>query len=488
MFDLTKKGLNIAKMQAITIPADKITPIKILSEMDTKVLLESAYSETGKGKYSILILKEAFTIYKEKDKYYLKNPNGKKYSVGNVKGGFLQILKEFRDRAPENQNLYEFPIPLGGLGYLGYEYFTEIEDIQFRHNDEKRGFYDCAFIFGRNFLIFDHIHDTALVVSVSYSGEIEEVDLQKEIDEIQSEINRITSENHSYLPTENKKSKITDNPDDKEKFIEKVNFVKNEIYKGNMIQCVLSRRVEIETNYTPLEAYRNLRMRNPSPYMFYLNFNDFVIYGASPEVMVKVKNDKVILRPIAGTRKRGDTLAMDNALENELKNDVKEKAEHLMLVDLGRNDIGVVAAAGSVKVTADMVIERYSDVMHIVSEVEGALSKDKTTEDAIKSTFPAGTVSGAPKIQAIKTIDKLEDYRRNVYAGLIGYFERNGDFDSCIAIRTAISKGNKVWLQAGAGLVYDSIPEKEYEETENKMKALYVALGLMEAKNDIVNR
>ena len=481
MFDLTKKGLNKAKILSETIQVDKITPIKVLVDMDVKVLLESAYSETGRGKYSILIMKEAFTVYKEKNKYFLKNPDGKKFTIDNAKGGFLQILKEFRDRTPEVNNLGDFPIPLGGLGYLGYEFFNEIEDITFRHTTDERDFYDCGFIFGRTFLIFDHIYDLAHIVSVSYEGEVKEVDLQSEIDKIKNLIQKASSDN-TLTNSQPKHSLIINNPDDKNRFMKKVEVVKEEIYKGNIIQCVLSRRVEIETEYTPIEAYRNLRMRNPSPYMFYLNFESFVIYGTSPEVMVKIKDGKVTLRPIAGTRKRGETLAKDNLLENELKNDIKEIAEHLMLVDLGRNDIGVVAKGGSVKVTENMVIERYSDVMHIVSEVQGKLNENKRTEDAIRSTFPAGTVSGAPKLQAIKIIDRLEDYKRGVYAGLIGYFEKNGDFDSCIAIRTAVAKDGKVWLQSGAGIVYDSSPEKEYEETENKMRAHYVALGIVEAK------
>jgi len=478
MFDLNQKTVSEAKIATRKIPADKITPIKILEEMKAKVLLESAYAETGKGKYSIMILKEAFTIYKEKDKYSLLNPNGKKYSIKGIKNDFLSILQEFRNRCPQDQKLYEFPIPLGGIGYLGYEFFEEVEDLKLKEREDERNLYDSAFIFGRNFLIFDHVHDEALIASAFYSGEIENVDLDKELDDIEGQLSVIASKSNENIKIKEKKSVITVNPDNEEKFIKKVEFLKNEIYKGNLFQCVLSRRVEIETEYTPIEAYRNLRMRNPSPYMFFLDFNKFQIFGASPEVMVKIKNDTVTVRPIAGTRRRGSTLAEDLALEKDLKSDIKELAEHLMLIDLARNDVGIVSAGGSVKLTEEMVIERYSDVMHIVSEVQGKLGEQKTINDAIKATFPAGTVTGAPKIQAIKTIDSLEEHKRSVYAGLIGYFEQNGDFDSCITIRTAICKGKKVYLQAGAGIVYDSVPQKEYEETENKMKALRVALNL----------
>jgi anthranilate synthase component 1 len=214
--------------------------------------------------------------------------------------------------------------------------------------------------------------------------------------------------------------------------------------------------------------------------MFYLNFGNFTLFGASPEVMVKIKDDKIIVRPIAGTRKRGTTQAEDIELENELKNDIKENAEHIMLVDLGRNDIGKVSTGGSVKVTADMIIERYSDVMHLVSEVEGIRDPKISIEDIIKATVPAGTVTGAPKIQAIKTLDKLEDTKRGPYAGTIGYFEQNGNFDSAITIRTALSIGNKLYFQAGAGIVHDSVPDLEYKETENKLRCLFIASGVKE--------
>jgi len=218
--------------------------------------------------------------------------------------------------------------------------------------------------------------------------------------------------------------------------------------------------------------------------MLYLDFDDFIIFGASPEVMVKVKDSIVTVRPIAGTRKRGSTKEEDLALEEELKNDIKEKAEHLMLLDLGRNDAGKVSVGGSVKVTEEMVIERYSKVMHIVSEVQGKMLPDKSAEDAITATFPAGTVSGAPKIQAIKTIDRLEEQRRGPYAGLAGYFEKDGSFDSCIVIRCAVYKDKKMYIQAGGGIVYDSDPELEFQETENKMAALMTALGLKKSKEN----
>ena len=479
MFDFTnKKGAN-ASIKIKRINADRLTPIKILSQMKIKVLLESADIESGKSRYSIMIVKNAFTIYKKKGDYFLKSFNNKEFFIkGGKKCGFLRLLRQFRDRAPENNELYEFPIPLGGAGFLSYEFFSEIEEIEFKHPEDDRDIYESAFMFGRVFLIFDHLHDEALVAAVKYRGELINVDLQKELDETEASLNRIMSEAFKDPIFEEKESRIIYNPKDKQGYIDKVNYLKKEIIKGNLFQCVPSRRIEVETDLSPITAYRNLRMKNPSPYMLYLDFDDFIIFGASPEVMVKVKNGIVTVRPIAGTRKRGKTKEEDLALEKELLNDEKEKAEHLMLLDLGRNDVGRVSVGGSIRVVDEMVIERYSKVMHIVSEVQGTLAPGKTTEDAIKATFPAGTVSGAPKIQAIKTIDFLEEQRRGPYAGLVGYFERDGSFDSCIVIRCAVYKDKKMWIQAGGGIVYDSDPEFEFQETENKAAALMTALGI----------
>ncbi len=484
MFNLSNKSQNQSKILIKTIAADRLTPVKILSQMGLKVLLESADTVQGKSRYSIIVLKEAFLIYKKNGKYYLKDYNGKDYLIKSKSGGFLEILKEFRNRAPEDKELYEFPLPLGGVGYLGYEFFDEIEEINFKFTTDDRGLYDSAFIFGRTFLIFDHLHDQAIIAAVKYDGEIADIDLEKELESIDDNIKRILAEKFDDPIFEEKESKVVYNPDDKQNYMNIVSIVKEEIIKGNLFQCVPSRRIEIDTDLSPVVAYRNLRMKNPSPYMLYLDFKDFVIFGASPEVMVKVKNGKVIVRPIAGTRKRGKTREEDLALENELTNDIKEKAEHLMLVDLGRNDVGRVSVGGSVKVVDEMIVERYSKVMHLVSQVEGKLAPGMTTEDAIKATFPAGTVSGAPKIQAVKTIDRLENCRRGPYAGLVGYFEKDGSFDSCIVIRCAVYKNNKIWLQAGAGVVYDSDPEKEFEETENKVAALMTALGIKKKEGE----
>lgn len=479
MFDFSKNAKTKSDILIRRISADRLTPIKILSQMKVIALLESAYIKTGKSRYSIMVLKNAFTIYKKNNKYFLKDYNNKEYSIKqNKKNGFLSLLKEFRKRTPDNKELYEFPLPLGGVGFLGYEFFNEIENIEFKYPEDDRNIYECAFMFGRIFLIFDHLHDEALIAAVNYDGEINQFDLNNELNNVEKRLNEIMVESFDDPIFEEKDSKIIYNPDDKIGYINKVNFIKEEIIAGNLFQCVPSRRIEVETDISPITAYRNLRMKNPSPYMLYLDFDNFILFGASPEVMVKVKNGIVTVRPIAGTRKRGKTQEEDVQLENELINDEKEKAEHLMLLDLGRNDVGKVCVGGTVKVVEEMIIERYSKVMHIVSEVQGNLAPGMTSEDAIIATFPAGTVSGAPKIQAIKTINQLEEQRRGPYAGLVGYFEKDGSFDSCIIIRCAVYKNKKIWIQAGGGIVYDSDPELEFQETENKAAAVVKSLGI----------
>ncbi|MCG8570201.1 MAG: anthranilate synthase component I family protein [Spirochaetes bacterium] len=473
MFNFENK--QPARIKYKKISADKVTPIIILESLNAVALLETAYHETGRGKYSLMIIDEAFTILKKYQKVYLRTKDKKSYAINSRLEHFLEILEEFRSRAPDPQELSEIPLPLGGLGFLGYEFYDEIEDIKFENIDD-RNIYDCAFIFGRNFIIFDHLHDQIVLVSVSYQHEEQSIDLDGQIKNIEERILRAISQK-VHKNSNNIQAKII-SEDDRQDYIEMVKKVKDEIYQGNLLQCVVSRRIKIETKVHPITIYRNLRSSNPSPYMFYLNFKTFVLFGASPEVMVKYNKETIYLRPIAGTRPRGKDQAEDLKLEQELLNDEKEKAEHLMLIDLARNDVGKVSKGGTVVVTEEMVIERYSKVMHMVSEVQGQFNPQYSQHEIINATIPAGTVSGAPKIQAIKTIEKLEKYKRGPYAGVIGYFEKNGSFDTCIAIRTAICKGNKIWLQAGAGIVYDSIPEKEYEETQNKMMALLNALNI----------
>ena len=250
---------------------------------------------------------------------------------------------------------------------------------------------------------------------------------------------------------------------------------KDYITAGDIFQVVLSQRFEANFTLPPFALYRSLRRVNPSPFLYYLDFDQFAVIGSSPEILVRVRDGKVSIRPIAGTRRRGETPSEDRALAAELLADPKERAEHLMLLDLGRNDVGRVAEIGSIRVTDKFVIEHYSHVMHIVSNVEGTLSKNHDVIDALVAGFPAGTVSGAPKVRAMEIIDELEIHKRGVYGGCVGYFSADGEMDTCIVLRTAIVKDGKMYVQAGAGIVADSVPESEHQECVNKAKALFRA-------------
>ncbi|WP_257874292.1 anthranilate synthase component I family protein [Helicobacter sp. 13S00482-2] len=472
MFDFDSKQPSEIVVKKII--SDSFTPLLVLENISAKVLLESAYQETGKERYSLMMLKSAFTIVKLGNKYLLKQSDFEldlKTIDENKK--FLDWLEFFRKLAPNKpENLEGIPLPLGGMGYLGYEFFEEIEEINLQ-KPHIVDTYDCAFIFGRDFLIFDHLYDEAYIFGISYAKETQVFDLKAEVFEIAEKLNSLKPS--PFLEKKYPTQILSE--DKKEYYIQAVKSIKEEIHAGNLLQCVPSQSMQIKTNLPPLEAYRNLRHKNPSPYMFYFDFDVFKILGASPEVMVKCQDSILTLRPIAGTRPRGESIAKDNKLENELLNDEKENAEHLMLVDLGRNDLGKIAIAGSVEVVEYKKIEKYSKVMHIVSEIKAKLDTQRyTSKDAIYATFPAGTVSGAPKIQAIKTIYELEPHKRGIYSGLVGYFDGNGNLDSAISIRSAVYQNGVYYLQSGAGIVYDSEPESEFTETRNKMLALLEAI------------
>ena len=299
-----------------------------------------------------------------------------------------------------------------------------------------------------------------------------------EIEKIVEKINKPTSKKSFGSLPNNKKINIFKNVESNttfEEFKKMVNKAKKYIYEGEIFQVVLSRIFKKKINTEPISIYRALRFLNPSPYLFFMNFNNFVIVGSSPEILIKLEEKKVTIRPIAGTRKRGKDAKEDQNLENELINDPKEISEHLMLLDLGRNDLSRVTIPGTVKVTDKMYIEYFSHVMHIVSNIEGIIDKDKKHTDVLFSGFPAGTVTGAPKIRAIQIIEELEKNRRNVYAGSVGYISANGNINTCIALRTAVIKDKHIYIQSGAGIVADSKPLNEFKETENKALALLTA-------------
>jgi len=363
-------------------------------------------------------------------------------------------------------------------GYFSYDSIRYVENIPNKCKNDLN-LPDVRLLRPKTLVIHDNFKkEIFFIINIFNDEKIK--DYKKKFDDIKSELFKLSIQssikNLSY--SENKKVseiKVKSNTP-KNKFLKMVDKAKKYIKLGDIFQVVLSQRFEASLTKEPLEIYKKLRITNPSPFMFFFNFNDFQIIGASPEILVRLRDNKITVRPIAGTRPRGKTHKEDLYYEKDLLKDKKELSEHLMLLDLGRNDAGKVSKINTVKVTESFIIERYSHVMHIVSNVIGKYNNKFSKFKSLLAGFPAGTVSGAPKIRAMEIIDELETTRRKVYAGGIGYFSANGEFDTCIALRTAVVKNKKFYVQAGAGIVADSKPIKEYEETVNKAKALINAL------------
>jgi anthranilate synthase component 1 len=371
----------------------------------------------------------------------------------------------------------------GAVGYLGYEVASRFEELPSPDSDPL-GLPEALFMFVDTMLVFDHVtHKIKVLSHVHLDGDIDD-EYQKAVDRIENLADRLSQPlkpNHYVKsPTPHRNNTLSSNFS-KDEFEASVDKIKRYITAGEAIQVVLSQRLAQPVDVAPFEIYRALRSLNPSPYMFFLDFNDFHIIGASPEILVRVEDGMVMTRPLAGTRRRGKDTAEDIMLEQELRIDEKERAEHIMLVDLGRNDIGRVSKPGTVEVSDLMDVERYSHVMHLVTHVQGKLRPDLNVFDALQACFPAGTVSGAPKIRAMEIIAELEPEKRGPYAGAAGYFSFSGNMDMAIAIRTMIVSQGIAYVQAGCGIVYDSIPEREYQETMNKAQALLKAIDQAES-------
>jgi len=364
------------------------------------------------------------------------------------------------------------------VGYFSYDIIRLIEKIPNKCKEDI-DIPDIKLMRPKNLVIYDNVKKKIFYIENIYS-EQKIHNYEKEYNKINKKLNELHHFGNIPLPynfhKSNKKIKIKSNIS-KSKFKKIVQKAKTYIKKGDIFQVVLSQRFRAKINKPPLEIYNTLREINPSPFMFYFNYDNFQVLGSSPEILVRLVNGEVTIRPIAGTRPRGKNIKADQKLTNELLNDPKELSEHLMLLDLGRNDVGKVSKANTVKVTERFKVEKYSHVMHIVSNVIGKLKKNLSLFETFLSGFPAGTVSGAPKIRAMEIIDELETSKRKLYAGGIGYFTANQDFDTCIALRTALIKNKKIYVQAGAGVVADSKPENEYMETVNKAKALLQAIN-----------
>ncbi len=435
---------------------------------------ESVEKGKIKGRYTIFG-KNPDKIWEfNNKKCYIYNGNKKKVLKGNPKENIEKIIEKFRFPIPQ-----ELPDVCAIIaGYFSYDAIRYIENIPNSCKDDIK-LPDLRIIRPKELIIHDNLKRKIYYIYNCYSDEkIKNYNLMYR--EILStlEYNIFLSNYNLTLNKQYKKSKILIKSNvTKKKFIDNVRKAKKYIKIGDIFQVVLSQRFETKLTKEPIDIYKKLRISNPSPFMYFFNFKDFQIIGASPEILVRLRDDKITIRPIAGTRPRGKNKKQDLFYKKDLLKDKKEISEHLMLLDLGRNDTGKVSKVGTVKVTEKFIIEKYSHVMHIVSNVTGHFNDKFTRFETLMSGFPAGTVSGAPKIRAMEIIDKLEKTQRKIYSGGIGYFSANGNFDTCIALRTAITKKNKFYVQAGAGIVADSKPINEYFETINKAKALLNALN-----------
>ncbi|MGN0667160.1 MAG: anthranilate synthase component I [Huintestinicola sp.] len=472
---------------------DNFTPIRMFSILkenyDNCFILESVDNSNQWGRYSFIGLNPKAEIRvtgKKAEIIYSDGVTLEKDASDPIKL-FNEILEKHR-----SPKLINAPKLTGGLmGYFAYDtvrYYekklTDIPEDDLKLPDANMFYYD-------EIVAYDHLSGRAVIIlnieksdvyvladksHTSFDDALKTVyeNIEKRAEVLGRLLRRYTPEPEPKMLRE-KPIEVTSNYT-KEEFMDMVRTCKQHIVDGDISQVVVSQRFEVDNPPAPFDVYRMLRSTNPSPYLYYFDHKDYCVAGASPEMLVNVTDGKIINKPIAGTLPRGKTAEQDAEFEKKLLADPKERAEHTMLVDLGRNDVGKVSEFGSVKVTDFMRVERYSKVMHLVSDVEGKLAKGKTPIDALMSVLPAGTLSGAPKVKAMQIIDSLENKKRGLYGGTVGYFSLSGDIDTCIAIRTVLFRNGKAYVQAGAGIVYDSDPESEYEETRRKAAAVINAI------------
>jgi anthranilate synthase component I len=461
--------------------ADLDTPLTAymkLANTPYSYLFESVQGSEKWGRYSIIGL--ASNTVLRVTKYQLTMEENGKVIAHSECDDPLAEIETFKEqfRVPHLEGIPRFA---GGLvGYFGYDCIRYIEPRLACDKADPLQCPDIMLMVSDQVIVFDNLSGKIYIIVHARPEE------ENAYDKAQAELDRIISQlANNHIDQQEQARRNVHEKDftsgfTQARFEQAVAAIKNYIVEGDVMQVVLSQRLSIPFQAPPLNLYRALRSLNPSPYMFYMHMKDFQIVGSSPEILVRVEDDVVTVRPIAGTRPRGKTEQEDQALEHELLRDPKELAEHLMLIDLGRNDIGRVAEIGSVNLTEKMIIERYSHVMHIVSNVTARLEENNTAMDVLRATFPAGTVSGAPKIRAMEIINELEPVKRGVYAGAVGYLSWAGNMDTAIAIRTAVIKNNTLHIQAGAGIVADSVPRNEWEETMNKGRAIFRAVTLAE--------
>ncbi len=470
-----------------TLPSDRYTPFSLAKKIGAKAILESARFNAGKDRYSILMTEEAFHILQDDDgiafmidgrrvPFTEKTVASAGSTIEMIAPGSTvphkpDILDALLYVAQENElPVKGIPLPASGVGYLSYEFCARCDTINLAPQTDELKIPESEFVVGHLYIVFDHFSEQLHIFGLNYMEH--QIDLEKAVSDLKKRLNDL---DFSYLsaPEDVMPSRIiTDLAVSEKEYKDKVVALKKEIIAGNIFQAVPSRRLQIECENSAMEIYRRLRSINPSPYLLYIDFGDRQLVGSSPESLVRVRDGIASIRPIAGTRRRGKDNAEDEALKAELLADPKENSEHLMLVDLARNDLGRVCEAGSVEVTRYMDCEYFSHVMHLVSDVQGKVRSDFKQIQVLRSAFPAGTVSGSPKISAIEILSRLEKIKRRFYAGAVGYIQTSGDLDFCIGIRCAL-KQNATWsLQAGGGIVYDSNPDREWEETNEKLGAL----------------
>jgi anthranilate synthase component 1 len=479
---LAKKGYNRIPIMCEVL-ADLDTPLSTYTKICNfpySYLFESVEGGEKWGRYSIIGLpaKKIISVTGEKIKITENSKLIDKYNTNDPLKEIEKIQQSYKVAQIEGMPRFS-----GGLvGYFGYETIRYIEPKLNKNNKEDPiGSPDILLMVSDEVVVFDNLSGKLFIIvhadpkkNDAYSNALQRLD----------DISGMLRDNQNNKSQSDNSRDVNEN-DFVSGFTQKnyekaVDTIKNYIVNGDAMQVVLSQRLSIPFQSKPINLYRALRSLNPSPYMYFLDLGDFQIVGSSPEILVRLEDNIVTVRPIAGTRPRGETKSEDLALEKDLLEDPKELAEHLMLIDLGRNDLGRVANMGSVNLTDKMIIERYSHVMHIVSNVTGELKKGMNAMDVLRSTFPAGTVSGAPKIRAMEIIDELEPVKRGVYSGAVGYISWNGNMDTAIAIRTAVIKDKTLHIQVGAGIVADSIPKNEWDETMNKGRAIFQAVSLAE--------
>lgn len=464
--------------------ADLETPVSCylkLAQGKYSYLLESVQGGEKWGRYSIIGLPSTTVLKAFGDRVTVEE-HGKLTETITLPDP-LAFVESFRQRfkvAP----IEGLPVFNGGLvGYFGYDCVRYVEPkLKDSVNKDVIGTPDILLMVSEDVLVFDNLAGKLIFITHAHADKANALELaDRRLDELEAKLSEPVTETGKTikLTSEAKREADFTSSFGEENFAKAIGAIKDHVLDGNTMQVVLSQRLSIPFSASPINLYRALRNLNPSPYLYFLDLGDHQVVGSSPEILARLENGEVTVRPIAGTRRRGKTEEEDLALEQEMLADPKEIAEHLMLIDLGRNDVGRVAKKGTVELTDKMVVERYSHVMHITSNVTGQVRDGLTAMDVLKASLPAGTLSGAPKIRAMEIIDDLENEKRGIYGGAVGYIGWSGNMDTAIAIRTAVIKDQTLYLQAGAGVVADSVPELEWKETMNKARAMFRAVDMV---------